>query len=153
MNLEDKLPEYVDQKYENRKNQEQNFTGEKLSHLERQKQVYLMHLQGYKNQEISNVLHVSISTVEKDLHEIREEAKSWFMEISKSGMAKSLIDSFLQIDEAQKELWKIYRASSVNSNKIKILNSITDMALKKKAIFWGTKQDPYYHGYGKSDLL
>jgi len=151
MTIEDTLSEIVDDTSENRKNHAQKLTVEKLPKIDRQKHVYLMHIQGYQNKEIADTLGPSLSTIEKDLHEIRESANTWFVEISKSGMAKSLIDSFLQIDEAQKELWQLYRTTGFTKTKVKILTSIADLALKKKAIFWGTKQDPYYHGYGISD--
>jgi len=142
-------PEENNKKHENRKTHEEKITVEKLTKLERQKIVYLLDLQGYSNKEISEKLKVSLSTVEKDLHEISDMATTWFLVLTKNGMAKSLADACIQIDEAQKELWRMYRDSDDKQIQIKILNSIADLTMKKKEIFWTTKQDPYYHGYGK----
>jgi len=141
-------PDQISSKYENRKDEEQKFTGDKLDKLERQKQTYLLDLQGFQNKEISEKLHVSLSTIEKDLNDIREESKEWFKKISKSGLAKSLVDAVLQIDYAQKELWSLYREETQKQIKIKILNLIIDSSLKKKGLFWNSNQKPSFHGLG-----
>lgn len=58
-----------------------------------------------------------------------------------NGMAKSLSDASVQIDEVQKELWEIYRNSYDENRRIKILNSIANLTIKKKELFMTTKQD------------
>jgi len=141
-------PEEIDKKHENRKIQEQKITEEKLSKLERQKQAYTLHLQGYQNNETAEKLNVSLSTIEKDLHEIREDAGNWFKEISKSGLGKSLVDAFLQIDEAQKELWRLYRTGK-DESKPKILDEIINASVKKKELFWASSQKPSWCGFGE----
>jgi len=141
------------QKSQNRKIHEEKITVKKLSPYERQKIVYLLDLQGFSNKEISDKLDVSLSTVEKDLHEIRETSKDWFGSLTRHGMVKSLTDASVQLDEAQKELWRIYRNSDDENIRIKTLNSIANLTMKKKELFWTTRQDPYYHGYGKSDVF
>lgn len=138
---------------QNRKNHEEKITVTKLSQFERQKIIYLLDLQGFSNKGISEKLSVSLSTVEKDLHQIKEKAKDWFLSLTWHGMAKSLTDASIQIDEVQKEFWRIYRNSDDENIRIKILNSIANLTMKKKELFWTTKQDPYYHGYGKSDII
>lgn len=138
-----------DKTKENRKNQEAKITVEKMSVLERQKRTYLFDLQGFSNKEISKKLGVSLSTVEKDLHQIRTMAKSWFLFLTSNGMAKSLADALVQVDEAQKEFWRMYRNSDDKQIQVKILNSIVDLSMKKKELFWTRKQDPYYFGFGK----
>ena len=135
--------------YKNRKMQEQKLTGEKLNKLERQKLVYSMNLQGYTNQEIRKNLNVSLSTIEKDLHEIRLKAKEWFIEVSSSGLAKSLIDAVFQIDFVQKELWKLYREETKQPIKIKLLVSIVNSSIKKKELFWTSDLRPSWIGLGK----
>ena len=72
------IPEEIDKKFENRKNHEQKLTVEKTNKLERQKQAYTYRLQGHKNEEIANKLNVSLSTIEKDIHEIKEKSLDWF---------------------------------------------------------------------------
>lgn len=60
-------PESIAQKYENREVQEQINKIEKLNKLERQKQVYVMDLQGYENRAI---------TVKEELYNlIKQRAK------------------------------------------------------------------------------
>ena len=140
-------------KSQNRKSHEEKITVEKLNPFERQKIVYLLDLQGFSNKGISEKLKVSLSTVEKDLREIKEKAKDWFLSLTWHGMAKSLTDASVQIDEVQKELWRIYRNSDDENIRIKTLNSIANLTMKKKELFWTTQQDPYYHGYGKSDVI
>jgi len=142
------IPEDVDKRYKNRKIQEQKITEEKFSKLERQKQAYTLHLQGYQNNEIAEKLSVSLSTIEKDLHEIREDARNWFKEISKNGLGRSLVDAFLQIDESQKELWRLYRTGK-DEAKPKILNEIVNASVKKKELFWASGQKPSWLGFGE----
>ena len=140
---------------ENRKIQEQKLTGEKISKLDRQKQVYVMELQGFKNKEIADKIGVSESTIEKDLHEIRENAESWFMDISKNGLDKSMVDALFQTDLVQKELWLLYRGESKNVEKIKILNSIVSNSVKEKELFSFTKFGTPYSkiGYTEDSLF
>lgn len=144
----DKIPESDTIGTGNRKTHAQNLTVEKLSKIERQKQIYTMNLQGFQNKEISEHLDVSLSTVEKDLHEIRTESKDWFKEVSKSGLSKSLIDAVLQIDIIQKELWKLYRKETKQQLKIKLLETIVNSSLKKKALFWTSGQKPSWFDLG-----
>jgi len=143
------LTEKDNKKPQNRKNHEEKITVKKLSQFERQKIVYLLDLQGFSNKGISEKLDVSLSTVEKDLHQIKEKARDWFFQLNLHGMGKSLADACVQIDEAQKELWRICRNTDDENIRIKTLNSIANLTMKKKELFWTTQQDPYYHGYGK----
>jgi len=143
-----KLPEEIDKKYENRKTHEQEFTVEKIDRLERQKQVYSYRLQGYKNQEIADKLGASLSTVEKDIHEIKEKSLDWFKLLIKNGMAQSLVDAVFQIDEVQKELWSKYRQSENIDHQLKILNSIVNSSVKKKELFWVSGEKPSWHDLG-----
>jgi len=146
---EKKEEPYFKDERENRKMQEQKLTDEKLNKLERQKLVYTMNLQGYPNQEIAEKLNVSLSTIEKDLHEIRSQAKEWFIKVSSSGIAKSLIDAVLQIDFVQKELWKLYREETKQPIKIKLLGSIVNSSIKKKELFWVSGANPANHDLGR----
>lgn len=148
MNLEDILKDFPPEEPENRKNHAQNITVEKLNKIGRQKLVYTMDLQGYQNKEISDALGVSLSTVEKDLCEIRIDARNWFKEVSKSGLSKSLIDAVLQIDFVQKELWRLYREETKQDSKIKLLDSIVNSSIKKKALYWTSGQKPSWHDLG-----
>lgn len=143
-----KLPEEIDGKYETRQIQEQKMKDEKITKLERQKQVYLLDLQGYKNQDIAGKLQVSLSTIERDLREIKEQSKSWFIEMTKNGLGKSFVDAYFQLNLVEHELWSMYRESVQHHLKIKILTAIADIAFKKKDLFWA-KQDPLSKGFGE----
>jgi len=50
----------------------------------RRKQVYLLKIRRYKNQEIANKVGVSLSTIEKDLKELRYQLKDWFIEVARN---------------------------------------------------------------------
>lgn len=141
------FPEEIHTKYENRKEHEEKITAEKKTKLERQKQVYLLNLQGFKNQEIADNLQVSLSTIEKDLHEIREQSKSWFIEMTKNGMGKSFVDAYFQLSLVERELWSMFRQTIQQQLKIKLLSEIADTAFKKKDLFWAN-HDPKHNGYG-----
>ena len=147
MNFKD-VSELTDHKNENRKTHSQKNTVEKLNKTERQKLVYTMDLQSYQNKEIADTLNVSLSTIEKDLHEIKTDARNWFKEISKSGMAKSLIDAVLQIDFVQKELWQLYRNETKKEIKIKLLDAIVNSSLKKKGLYWTSGQKASWFDLG-----
>lgn len=140
-----------DKKNQNRKNSEEKITVKKQDPLERQKQTYLLDLQGFSNKEIAEKQRVSLSTVEKDLHTIKESAKSWFLFITHNGMGKSLADALVQIDESQRQFWKMFRETDDKHIQVKILNSVTNLSMKKKELFWNS-QDPYYHGFGKNPM-
>ena len=146
--FEGKLHEIIQNSHENHKTQAQKFTVEKLTKLERQKQVYTLDLQGYQNKEIAEKLNCSLSTVEKDLQDIKKNASEWFREASKSGLAKSLVDAVLQIDFVQKELWKLYQEETQKQIKIKLLESIVSSSLRKKELFWTSGQKPSWHNLG-----
>lgn len=82
------------------------------------------------------------------MHEIRESAGSWFIEISKSGASKAFVDSLLQVDIVQKELWQIYRNTNEKSEKLKLLRTITETAAKKRSLFSYTRFGPYSSNVG-----
>jgi len=135
----------IEQIPKNRKTHEQEFT---VNRPERQKLVYTYRLQGHKNEEIADKLNVSLSTIEKDIHEIKEKSLDWFKLLIKNGMAQSLVDAVFQIDEVQKELWAKYRQSENTDHQLKILNSIVNSSIKKKELFWVGDDKPSWHDLG-----
>lgn len=50
----------------------------------RRKLVHSLDLQGFTNQEIAEQVNVSLSTIEKDLSEMRQNIREWFSEIDSS---------------------------------------------------------------------
>ena len=73
--------EQVDSKPKNRKNSEQKITVGKMSVSARCKLVHSLDLQGFSNHEIAKQVSVSVSTVEKDLSEMRQNIRGWFSEL------------------------------------------------------------------------
>ena len=100
----------------------------------RQHQVHILHLQDLTNQEIADKLDVSVSTVEKDLHEIRENIKSWFVEYRQSGKYLAFKESCEQLAQIQKELWQHYHQEKDPKTKVRILESLADKIAKYDAI-------------------
>ena len=117
---------------ENRKTDEQNFTGTKSAIEKRRHKVYLLNLQGFGNTEIAKETNVSLSTVEKDLHYMKYYCIKWTKEILDFGRGKQLLDACNQIDLVQSELWKMYRMEKDVNTKKRILDSIVSNSIKKE---------------------
>ncbi|MEX0640883.1 MAG: ECF-type sigma factor [Nitrosopumilaceae archaeon] len=117
---------------ENRKNDEQNFTGTKSAIEKRRHKVYLLNLQGFSNTEIAKEINVSLSTVEKDLHYMKYYCIKWTKEILDFGRGKPILDICNQIDLVQSELWKLYRTEKDVNTKKRILDSIVSNSIKKE---------------------
>lgn len=98
---------------------------------QRRTKVYFLNLQGYSNQEITDNLRVSLSTVEKDLHHMRYYCLKWSKQVIEMSYATPIAESFNQIDLVQKELWNIYRKEKNNAQKRRILDSIVANSVKK----------------------
>jgi len=120
---------------ENRKNDEENFTGTKSAIEKRRHRIYLLNLQGLSNTEISKEINVSLSTVEKDLHYMKYYCLKWTKEILDFGRSKQLLDACNQIDLVQNELWKMYRAEKNTDVKKRILDSIASNSIRKEKKF------------------
>ena len=89
----------------NRKNHEQKLTDtEKKSIDDRRKHAHSLDLQGFTNNEISEKLNVSESTVEKDLHEVRESVRNWFSELGSIDRYQAFVDASIHIEYAQRTL-------------------------------------------------
>jgi len=102
---------------------------------ERKKQSYALDVQGYSNKEIANKIGCSLSTIEKDLREARNNVRTWFAEIANYDRFQAFIDAVLHIDAVQKEAWKQYRDEEEPKEKRMILQLIVDTAVKKKDLF------------------
>jgi len=129
------VPEEIDRKYENRKNHEQKLTAAKKEASDRQKQVHSLDLQGFTNQQIADNLGVSLSTIEKDLHEVRENIRDWFSDIGNLDRYQAFVDAVIHLDSLQRELWKMARDSKDPIEKIKIYDTISKNAIKKTQLF------------------
>ncbi len=137
--------EQVDANHKNRKNNEQKFTVEKISVSSRRKLVHSLDLQGFSNHEIAKQLNVSLSTVEKDLSEMRQSIREWFSELGSEERYLAFIDAVINIDNVQKQLWKMAREEKNQKEKIKLLGQIIDNAVKKAELF--KTSDAYLTAY------
>ena len=138
-------PEQIDSKYENRKNHVQKITADKKSISNRQKLVHSLDLQGFSNQEIADQINVSLSTVEKDLNEMRQNIRDWFSEIGSEDRYLAFVDAVIHIDMVQKQLWQMAREQKDQKEKVNLLDKITDNAIKKSGLF--RTSDAYLTAY------
>ena len=124
------MPEEILEKSEKLKIEEEKTisTTEKIKL--RQHDVHLLHLRGFNNKEISDKLEVSLSTVEKDLHQVRQEIKSWLQDFRSEGVYCSFRDSYEQLEQIQKELWKKFQEEKDTKMQIKIVDSLADKITK-----------------------
>lgn len=123
-----KLPEEISAKYD------ANITKE-----QRQHQVYILHLRGYKNQAVADELKVSVSTVEKDLRAIRDDIKQWVEEYKKVGRDNTFRDSFEQFDLILKEIWLKYHSEKDAKAQLKILDAISNTIVKFNLVMQGRR--------------
>ncbi len=147
--LESNLP------YETRKKDEEKITGKKEKSRkvqekikddqkkstdtqqrieERQNEVYLLRLRGLTNKQIAEKLNVSLSTVEKDLHEVKTNVVKTFKVFQDAGVLEAFQDACGQIDMVQRELWNLYDSTHIE-NKLKILNTLRENAASKLEIY------------------
>ena len=125
-----RLPEEILEKSEKIKIEEEKARSVKEKIRSRQHDIHLLHLRGFRNKEIADNLEVSLSTVEKDLHDIRQETKSWIEDFRSEEVYCSFRNSYEQLEQIQKELWKKYREGKDPKMQIKILDSLADKITK-----------------------
>ena len=87
----------------------------------RRDRVNRLRIRGYSNVEISQMIGCSLSTVEKDLQDIRDKSKKWYESESIVDFCQSLSDSIILCDNAIEDLQIIYSEYSDLDSKIKIL--------------------------------
>lgn len=141
-----------DKTKKNRKHQEQKITVSKKSISERRLSVYSLDLRGYSNKEISSTLSVSLSTVEKDLHEARQSVREWFSALGTEERFLAFIDAIIHLDNALKELWRLSREEKSITDKIKIFGLIANNAVKKAELFKTTDSYLTAYFYKQKDL-
>ena len=129
---------------QNRKDNEQNFEV-KLNISDRRKLVHTLDLQGYTNQEIADQVGVSLSSVEKDLSEIRQNIREWFSQLGSVERYLAFVDAVLHLDAVQKQLWKMTREEQDSKERAKLFQQITDNAEKKAGLF--KTSEAYLTGY------
>ena len=129
-----KIPEEILEKSEKLKVEEEMARSAKEKIKSRQHEVHLLQLQGLSNKEIADKLEVSLSTVEKDLHEIRQQIKSWIEDFRSEEVYCSFRNSYEQLEQIQKELWKKYQEEKDPKLQVRILDSLADKIIKSSYI-------------------
>jgi len=105
----------------------------------RRKRVNQLRLRGNTNEEIARITGYSLSTIEKDLHEINELSRNWFEEESIKEFCESIQDSIILCDNAKEELQILYTEYDDLDSKLKILTKITEFEEKKNQLYSETK--------------
>jgi len=119
--------------YVDRKKDEQNFTvKEKIE--DRQNKAYIMNLQGFSIKEISEILGVSPSTVEKDLYEMRRNHKKRLKMLDLMGYRNAFLDAVANIEAVLTEAWKLFRVEKNGKIKTNLLKLILDTLIQQKEL-------------------
>jgi hypothetical protein len=110
----------------------------------RRDRVNRLRIRGYSNNEISEKIGCSLSTVEKDLQDIRERSRKWYESESIIDFCQSLNDSIILCDNAIEDLKILYSEYSDLDSKIKILNTISDFEERKIKLYNKTRSVQNY---------
>lgn len=115
---------------------------EKVSY--RRKRVNQLRLRGYTNQQISEKIGCNLSTVEKDLHAIRDNARKWFDEDSITEYCQSISDGIVLCDNVVEDLQILYQEDSSIETKLKILTAIAEYETKKTQLYEKTRSVQHF---------
>jgi len=105
----------------------------------RRDRVNRLRLRGYSNVEISKKVGCSLSTVEKDLQDIRERSRKWYADESVKDYCQSIQDFIIFYDNAIEDLQILYQESILIEEKIMILEKIAEFEEKKIELYSKTK--------------
>lgn len=101
----------------------------------RRKRVNQLRLRGYTNQQISEKIGCNLSTIEKDLKSIRENARKWFDQDSITEYCQSINDGIILCDNVIEDLQILYQEDSDIETKLKILTLISEYETKKIQLY------------------
>jgi len=105
----------------------------------RRDRVNRLRISGYTNVEISEKVGCSLSTVEKDLQDIRERSRKWYADESIKDFCQSIQDSIILCDIAIEDLQILYHESVEIKEKMEILDKISEFEEKKIELYSKTK--------------
>ena len=124
------IPEY-DKSLSNRPNHDKiKFRRDRINRLR---------ISGYTNMKIAEKIGCSLSTVEKDLQEIRELSVKWYKHESIYDFCESLYDSIILCDIAIKDLQILYSECTDLQSKLQILSMISNFEERKIEVYSKTK--------------
>ena len=104
----------------------------------RRDRVNRLRIRGYSNYQIAEKIGCSLSTIEKDLSDIRERSKNWYEQEAITDYCQSLQDSIILCDNAIEDLKIIYSECDNLELKIKILGTISDFEERKTKLYMKT---------------
>ncbi len=105
----------------------------------RRNHVNKLRLRGYSNEAISKTTGYSLSTIEKDMHEINELSREWYAEQAVKDFHQSLYDSIIRYDNAIEELQILYTEHDDLDSKLKIQSKIAEFEEKKQELYSKTR--------------
>lgn len=101
----------------------------------RRNRVNQLRLRGYTNKQIANQIGCNLSTVEKDLHVIRELSRQWYDEDSITEYCHSLNGSIILCDNVIEDLHILYQNEADSEIKLKILTKIAEFEDRKTQLY------------------
>lgn len=101
----------------------------------RRDKVNRLRISGYTNSEISAKIGCSLSTVEKDLQDVRERSRKWYESESIIDFCQSLHDSIILCDNAIEDLQILYSEYNDLDSKLKIHSKILEFEEKKMSLY------------------
>jgi hypothetical protein len=105
----------------------------------RRDRINRLRIQGYSNEIISRKVGCSVSTVEKDLQDIRERSRQWYEEESITDFCQSLHDAIILYDNAIEDLQILYQEYDDIESKFVILAKISEFMERKTELYEKTK--------------
>src|SRR3989344_1719891 len=101
----------------------------------RRDRVNRLRISGYTNSEISVKISCSLSTVEKDLQDIRDRSREWYTDESIKDYCQSIQDFVIFYDNAIEDLQILYHETLMIKEKIAILSKISEFGDKKVELY------------------
>lgn len=105
----------------------------------RRNRINRLRIRGYSNEDIAIKIGCSLSTVEKDLQDIRERSRKWYESESIIDFCQSLHDSIILCDNAVEDLQILYQECDNIPLKLVILSKISEFEVKKTSLYQKTK--------------
>ena len=105
----------------------------------RRDRVNRLRIRGYRNVEISQKIGCSLSTVEKDLQDIRECSKKWYADELIKDYCQEIQDFVILFDVAINDLQILYGESDDIKEKLEILDKIMEFKERKLELYSKTK--------------
>lgn len=105
----------------------------------RRDRVNRLRIRGYSNEDIAIKIGCSLSTVEKDLQDVRERSRKWYENESIIDFCQSLHDSIILCDNVIEDLQILYQECDNVSLKLDVLSKISEFEVKKTTLYQKTK--------------